>query len=98
MEKALEILKKRKRTLLLIKASSVLTKKESIEIDEDIKQIDEAIAELEALQQRICEGCKYRSFLDKTLTNKVTNGFCMENGFFTKVGFCCNRYEAKDEQ
>lgn len=62
------------------------------------KRIHEAIAELEALQQpKSCESCKHRSFLDKTLTNKITNGFCMENGFFTKVGFCCNRYEAKEQ-
>ena len=60
-------------------------------------QIDEAISELEALQQRSCEECVHRSFIDEALTNKVTNGFCIENGFFTKRDFCCNRYEAKEQ-
>ena len=60
--------------------------------------IDEAIAELEALQQpKSCEECVHRSFIDEALTNKVTNGFCIENGFFTKRDFCCNRYEAKEQ-
>ena len=57
----------------------------------------DAIAELEALQQRSCESCVHRSFIDETLTNKVTNGFCVENGFFTKVGFCCNRHIPKEK-
>ena len=61
----------------------------------DKNNIDEAISELEALQQRSCEECVHRSFIDEALTNKVTNGFCIENGFFTKRDFCCNRYEAK---
>ena len=63
----------------------------------DKNNIDEAIAELEALQQRSCEECVHRSFIDEALTNKVTNGFCIENGFFTKRDFCCNRYEAKEQ-
>ena len=53
--------------------------------------------ELKALQQRSCEECVHRSFIDEALTNKVTNGFCIENGFFTKRDFCCNRYEAKEQ-
>ena len=69
-------------------------------LEEKVKRLKEANSELreqiKLLQQpKSCEGCLHRSFLDKILTNKVTNGFCMENGFFTKVGFCCNRYEAK---
>lgn len=54
MSKALEILKERKRTLLLIKACSALTKKQSIEIDVDIKEFEEAIAELEEFNKE-CE-------------------------------------------
>ena len=62
------------------------------------EEIIEAIAELEALQQpKSCEECVHRSFIDEALTNKVTNGFCIENGFFTKRDFCCNRYEAKEQ-
>lgn len=58
-------------------------------------KLEVIIAELEALQQRSCEECVHRSFIDEALTNKVTNGFCIENGFFTKRDFCCNRYEPK---
>ena len=62
------------------------------------EEIIEAIAELEALQQpKSCEECVHRSFIDEALTDKVTNGFCIENGFFTKRDFCCNRYEAKEQ-
>ena len=58
--------------------------------------LEEAIAELEELMKpKSCETCLHRSHLDEALTNKVTNGFCVENGFFTKRGFCCNRYEPK---
>ena len=64
---------------------------------DDMAFIKEARAELEALQQRSCEECVHRSFIDEALTNKVTNGFCIENGFFTKRDFCCNRYEAKEQ-
>ena len=62
-----------------------------------LEMYNESIAELEALQQRSCEECVHRSFIDEALTNKVTNGFCIENGFFTKRDFCCNRYEAKEQ-
>ena len=69
--------------------------------DAQIKWLREELkyheAELEALQQRSCEECVHRSFIDEALTNKVTNGFCIENGFFTKRDFCCNRYEAKEQ-
>lgn len=62
MSKAKELLKKRKITLLLIKVSSVLTQKESIEIDGEIKELVEAIEELEeAMQPKTCVGCKYVS-------------------------------------
>ncbi len=67
-------------------------------IDKMLDQIfNDHEAELEALQQRSCEECVHRSFIDEALTNKVTNGFCIENGFFTKRDFCCNRYEAKEQ-
>ena len=58
--------------------------------------LDEAIAELEELQSRSCEVCAHRSELHESLTNGVTNGFCVENGFFTRRGFCCNRHEPKE--
>lgn len=71
-----------------------------IECDDVMVIIDEIYndheAELEALQQRSCEECVHRSFIDEALTNKVTNGFCIENGFFTKRDLSCNRYEPKE--
>lgn len=58
---------------------------------------NERIIDLEeALKPKTCEGCKHRSHLDESLTNKTTNGFCVENGFFTRHGFCCNQHEPKD--
>ena len=53
-------------------------------------KIKKAIAELEALQLRSCDGCKYRQhFLP----------FC---GYLeidiVHSDFCCNRYEPKDNQ
>ena len=57
----------------------------------------EAIAELEeVIKPKTCDGCKHRSHLSENLTNQTTNGFCVENGFFTKHGFCCNKYEPKE--
>ena len=62
-----------------------------------IIELEEAIAELEALQSRTCESCKfvcYRksdgcSYCD--LNNTV---YCDP----VKEKFCCNRYEAKEQQ
>ena len=53
--------------------------------------------ELEALQSRSCDRCLHRSELHEALMNGTNNGFCVENGFFTKRGFCCNRYEPKEQ-
>ena len=62
-----------------------------------VMAIQEAISELEALQQpKSCDGCVHRSELHEELTNGVTNGFCVENGFFTRRGFCCNQFQPKD--
>ena len=62
-------------------------------------ETQEAIVELqEAMKPKTCADCKHRSNLAENLTNTVNNGFCIENGFFTKYGFCCNRYNPKDNQ
>ena len=62
-----------------------------------ILYVRESISELEeAMKPKTCADCKHRSNLAENLTNTVNNGFCVENGFFTKHGFCCNRYETKD--
>ena len=58
------------------------------------EQIQEAIAELEALQQRSCQNCKHW---------KVRNTLVVSNECFrwsgkvmTPKDFCCNRYEPKE--
>ena len=67
------------------------------EHEAQMKAKDERIKELEeAMKPKTCDGCKHRSHLNENLTNKITNGFCVENGFFTKHGFCCNKHEPKD--
>ena len=80
-----------------MKILEILNKLNNKMLNFSSKDVEEALAELEELQHRSCESCVHRSFLDETLTDKITNGFCMENGFFTKVGFCCNRYKAKEQ-
>ena len=88
------------KALIVLKEFLRLVNEEGLDLSELCEQTDliekYVVPELEALQQRSCEECVHRSFIDEALTNKVTNGFCIENGFFTKVGFCCNRYEAKE--
>ena len=96
MEKALEI-------LTFMKAS-INGEEETHEklynmSDSELHQyLNEAIAELEEdMKPKTCDGCKHRGHLHESLTNKITNGFCVENGFFTKHGFCCNRHEPKEK-
>ena len=92
--KALDLLK----TILENGLSSYNEEDDTVLVNGWWVTLEECIAELEALQQpKSCEECVHRSFIDEALTNKVTNGFCIENGFFTKRDFCCNRYEAKEQ-
>ena len=56
----------------------------------------EAIAELEALQQRSCESCRYWDFNEQGHFKKCFNG--KGNVSSTKGDFCCNRYEPKEQQ
>ena len=90
MNKALKILKD-------IRADDCFDKYMNMTDEEIDLLLDEAIAEIkEAIKPKTCDGCKHRSHLDESLTNKTTNGFCVENGFFTRHGFCCNKHEPKD--
>lgn len=87
MEKALQILKEE---LAVIEFDKMMQSR--------AKRLREAIAELEeAMKPKSCSTCMHRSILDEALTNSVTNGFCVENGFFTRRGFCCNRFESKEQ-
>ena len=92
MEKALEILKHYHNL-----CSQLFLQNGDEEYRDEYVKINEAIAEIEeAMKHKTCDGCKHRSHLDESLTNKTTNGFCVENGFFTRHGFCCNKHEPKD--
>ena len=57
--------------------------------------LDEAIAELEALQQRSCESCKYGiAYLGSD--RKWCEANIQQDGMTTvDKDFCCNRYEPK---
>jgi len=50
-----------------------------------------------ARETKSCEGCKHKNTINLESDN-IINGYCLENGFFTKIGFCCNKYEPKDNQ
>ena len=59
------------------------------------KDINEAIKELEALQSRSCEGCKYLEQKFHHISPRcVVHEYLLTN--YSKKVFCCNRYEAKD--
>ena len=53
-------------------------------------QCIEAIAELEALQQRSCKGCKAFN------GTQICDNFIARSGYESK-DFCCNRYEPKEQ-
>lgn len=86
MSKAKELLKKRKITLLLIKVSSVLTQKESIEIDGEIKELDEAISELEAQEAKQCKECKFADVDDQACT--ILTHAVLESDAMPKTFYC----------
>ena len=56
------------------------------------KRINEAIAELEALQSRSCEGCKHLLASPRICLKRIQT--C--DGILPK-DFCCNRYEPKEQ-
>lgn len=56
-----------------------------------LNKIDEAIKELEEMQNRTCENCKY--FTSSPNTNKYD---CCEKGISdASISFCCNKWEVK---
>ena len=73
----------------------------------DLVEINEAIAELEALQSRSCDGCKY-CIEDSNDTDVWLECRCPDSpmqytsvitdivGYLT-TDFCCNRYEPKEK-
>ena len=70
--------------------------KQSRDFDGNLESsLDEAIAELEALQQRSCESCRHWDFNEQGHFKKCFNG--KGNVSSTKGDFCCNRYEPKEQ-
>ena len=83
--KALEILKKPHHTSKFNNVTMVVYKKD---------QIDEAIAELEALQQpKSCDGCKQSWKPNNQTFHKY---FCEYLQIPVHGDFCCNKHEPKD--
>lgn len=86
-----------------MKAKKILTRLHNFDVlDIEILglehvEIYEAIAELEAQETKSCEGCKHKNTINLEPENTI-NGYCLENGFFTKLGFCCNKHERKGEE
>ena len=92
---ALKILKER-----LIDLERISKMYQSTQVRDDILETKVAIDELEALQSRSCESCKYYK-KDNTVD---CNGFIQDEEclrFIDEIhripcnDFCCNRYEAK---
>ena len=59
-------------------------------------EINEAIAELEALQSRSCERCK--NLVETGKSFKHCDELAINISHMDWGSFCCNRYEAKDNQ
>ena len=58
--------------------------------------INEAVTELEELENRSCDNCKYWFY--KTLeTNIETCNFGLISHDYQSDSFCCNKWEAKNE-
>ena len=86
--KALEILKAQKAEIEKMDIGSLKTKllQETIK---DLVEINEAIAELKALQQRSCESCKY-------FNKSINGGLCFRLDITVSTTFYCQGYEPKE--
>ena len=72
-----------------------LLKKHPIFIENEV-MINEAIKELEEIEIRSCDNCKYWFY--KTLeTNIETCNFGLISHDYKSDSFCCNKWEAKNE-
>lgn len=54
------------------------------------KIFDDVEAELEALQSRSCEGCKY-------FNSSINRGLCFRLDIAVSKTFCCQGYEPKEQ-
>ena len=61
------------------------------------KELDEAIAELEALQSRSCEGCEYLYINKHSEFVEYCTDLSIEIPYSDITTFCCNRYEPKEQ-
>lgn len=82
--KALEILKEHKYSLDCLIRTDV--------VSHLLKQTNEAIKELESLENRKCENCK------KWVGNAPFKGFCSVTGSSCCLGGCNDYFELKGEQ
>lgn len=103
--KALEILKK-----IYINNPDTRFQRNNIDINftiHDFSNVNEAIKELEALENRSCEGCKSFQFWSETKdisswdSHWIDLGLCnngVQSGCFNSTvdkDFCCNGWESK---
>ena len=85
-----------------MKALEILNKLKNKMLNFSSKDVEEAIAQVKALQQRSCEGCRYYKKDNTTDCNGFTQDeeclrFIDEIHRIPCNDFCCNRYEAKEQ-
>lgn len=55
--------------------------------------VDEIYADIEG---RTCDMCVNHYNLPEGVVDETKTGYCIDIAKFTKVGFCCNRFEQKE--
>ena len=79
-----------------MKALEILNKLKNQTLTCTLMDIENAIVEIEALQQpKSCESCRHWDFNEQGHFKKCFNG--KGNVSSTENDFCCNRYEAKEQ-
>ena len=73
--------------------------KQSRDFDGNLESsLDEAIAELEEMQQpKTCEGCKYGTMYVGTDRKYCECGVQQDGLITVDSGFCCNRHKPKEQ-
>lgn len=98
MNKALEILKDSINNIDYLIKSNKLDKHETTKYKDRLKYLNEAIAELKALQNRSCDNCSNfkKDGAYYGICNKDINTTKNQDKFLSNIDFCCNKWESKD--
>ena len=79
-----------------MKALEILNKLKNQTLTCTLMDIENAIVEIKALQQpKSCESCKHWKVRNKLVRSNEC--FKWSGSVMTPRGFCCNRYEAKEQ-